>query len=322
MTICACIKSNGQQCTRVVSMKKDTNHNFCWQHQNCNNIKSISIIKSPKDESKKDTTTSLKIFKVDSPLIVGTYKHLLYALYTKDETDLPKINLTHGNYNLKSEGIEDSYSGFRIFYHNSIDTKTIDNLVEQIKLHNTIDRSHKWHFNYYGEKSHWHTLSSVMEPVGIPHEEIKKITFQKSKMIIMKMDHYNLLKDTPVGDIINIIVPEPISKDTCYMDNKQIICQGWHNQDVVMVDHKILIFYDPDYSQYKKKYLASDDGKHFYKPHNYDSIIAKEDYIEQISEKMNMYEIAKTLDIDIADMVNEKLNDLDMDELKKLFPMK
>lgn len=39
MAICQCLKANGQSCEREASKKKGTDSRFCWQHQNCTDIK-------------------------------------------------------------------------------------------------------------------------------------------------------------------------------------------------------------------------------------------------------------------------------------------
>ena len=49
MTNCQCMKKDGKKCTRDASTKPNTNHIYCWQHQNCIAV-GVTIEGKSKDE--------------------------------------------------------------------------------------------------------------------------------------------------------------------------------------------------------------------------------------------------------------------------------
>ena len=321
MTICACLKPDGKQCTREVSTKAGTNHNFCWQHQNCKNIKSniadipkpiILPISSPKKEIKvplpEDTKSpSTDGFKVDGPIIVGSNIYILYALYKHTDEPINKINLAHGSYRLISD------EKFTTLSHNSIDPNVVKGLVEQIKLHNPVPNS-----QIFGYKEYGGILQSLLDKKSYSFDVQTKKVFGELKIVFMAADYYASLKSVPEKNIIDII-PMPRSKNLCYIDTKQIVCYGFHYLNIVLVDNKILICYDQYNSQYNSHFLKMDDKGQYYKPSDYDANVTKSDYIEKIIDDKHIDELIEKLDISLTDLVQKEMNKFSLEELKAMF---
>src|ERR1700731_2145753 len=70
MSLCLCIKADGQQCTRKAMTKPNKTYphefdpQFCWQHQNCDkSVKEKKIIKKHKPIKEKKSVKEKKIIK-------------------------------------------------------------------------------------------------------------------------------------------------------------------------------------------------------------------------------------------------------------------
>lgn len=308
MAICQCIKANGQQCTREVSTKIGTNHNFCWQHQNCINIKpKLMDIK----EKTIETPTKTGQFKVNEPLIVGNNISILYSLFKKDDTIINKINFVHGNYNLSFNG------GFRIFSHDTISPKIINNLVEQIKLHNPIENGVIYDYHEYNS-----VLQSLLSepPYNISFDVQASKIFTNPKFILMKLSYYNSLKKIGLEKIINII-PNAISIDLCHVDTNQIICKEESYQVMILINNNILISYGK-YSDnlYNENLLKKDTKGNYYKLDDYDSLHTKYNFITEVIETHNTDELTDALDVDIWAYFREIMMAMDIKKLRRIFP--
>ena len=70
MNRCLCIKTDGQQCSRNVSLKHGHNQQFCWQHQNCKKIQGQATDKYLQSAQKplKSTQKPLPLKSTQKPL--------------------------------------------------------------------------------------------------------------------------------------------------------------------------------------------------------------------------------------------------------------
>lgn len=333
---CLCIKSDGQKCTRKSNIKPNTNNQLCWQHQSCKNIKSAPSIVTPsispilasqnpnlsEQIPKNIRSTPLIVppkkgqFQIDGPIIANSNIDILHALYIKNDEPINKINLIPGNYNLKLIG------KLTVFSHDSVSPKIINDLVEQIKLHNPIKNAVIYDYNLYL----W-VLQALLgkAPPHLAYEIQSSKIFDNQKFIIMKWKYYESLKNTDLSSIINSISNRGSnreSKDLCYMDQNKIICKDTNYSNIALIDNKILIVYGK-YGDglYNKNLLKKDEKGLYYKTDDYDILDTKDEFITKV---LDTYEdatyLGDLLDIDIWHVFRKKMMEMDVQQLKRTFP--
>ncbi len=85
MTKCLCLKNDGKRCTRNITAKSGQDAQFCWQHQKCQNIATITSQETKKTLKKKPSL----------PVPTGPKK-------TVKKKDIPASSITKKSQKLKS----------------------------------------------------------------------------------------------------------------------------------------------------------------------------------------------------------------------------
>lgn len=159
METCKCKKKNGDQCTRIASSKQGQNHEYCWQHQHCDqSIIPIvpPTVKSP-DKIKTKEATNGPILNDNSS--IGDFKNLLrHILKIQELYKLHEVNDQHDKLFININKVV-----------NNISITAFKNIAIKLDIYDILNKNwlHKLHTLYdefdekstvkYGEKRYYFT---------------------------------------------------------------------------------------------------------------------------------------------------------------------
>lgn len=125
MSICQCIKVNGQICTRKASTKVGTKHNFCWQHQNCQSLPKPILPTSGETKHETKHKHTLSISNLDERVKIKDLNDLFsksgpiidFKINYGQSNDMDKINtaiITFDDYRDAKDAMTD-FNGYKLY---------------------------------------------------------------------------------------------------------------------------------------------------------------------------------------------------------------